>query len=173
MNLASMSYNYSAYDSAFEDAFASTLKTGIFASIGIIIFMLVLGLATAILMIVSWWKIFSKAGKPGWAAIVPVYSFWVMLEIVGLPGWLSLGMLFTFIPFVGYLIGLGIFGLNIYVAIKIAPMFGKDTGFAIGLILLPIVFYPMLAFGKNEYVMEAVNVTPTDEPPVTPEPPVE
>lgn len=99
----------------------------------------------SIFRVIYLWKLFTKAGKPGWAAIIPIYNLWVLFEIAGLPGWTALLML---IPVVG---GLAIFVLNILAAIRIAPKFGKETIFAIGLILLPVVFYPMLAFGKAEF----------------------
>ncbi len=44
-------------------------------------------LAVAVVMIIGWWKIFEKAGKPGWAAIVPIYNIIVLCEIVGRPAW--------------------------------------------------------------------------------------
>jgi hypothetical protein len=93
-------------------------------------------LAIIVLMIVSMWKVYVKAGKPGWAAIVPIYNFIVLLEIVKKPLWWIILML---IPFVNLVIA-------IMLMIELAKAFGKGTGFAIGLILLPFVFFPMLAF---------------------------
>ena len=96
-------------------------------------------LALVIFMAICMWKIFAKTGRPGWAALVPIYSDIVSVEIIGRPGW---WFLMYWIPF---------FGLYVAVLDKIilAKSFGKDSGFAVGLILLPVVFYPMLAFGKN------------------------
>ena len=85
------------------------------------------------------WKLFSKAGKPGWAAIVPIYSTIVNMEVIGRPGW---WFLLYFVPF------LGIY-LSVIDTIFLARSYGKSTGFAVGLILLPVVFYPMLAFSKD------------------------
>lgn len=113
------------------------------AGFGIIlgIFALIFG----IIRIVSWWKIFVKAGKPGWASLIPIYNLWVLYEIVGLPGWIAL---LAFIPVIGSFI---VFVTYIVAAIRLPEYFGKQPAFALGLIFLPIIFYPMLAFGPCEY----------------------
>ena len=101
-----------------------------------------IGLAFGIFMIIAMWKIFTKAGKPGWASIIPIYNIWVMLEVVGRPGWWLLLML---IPGVNLVIA-------IILLIDLAKSFGKGGGFAVGLLLLPYVFFPILGFGKAQYV---------------------
>jgi len=106
--------------------------------IGYIIVMLLLTL----LVIVSLWKIYNKAGQPGWAAIIPIYNIWVLLQIVGRPGW---WIILFFIPCVNIVIG-------VMVYLDLARVFGKSVGFGIGLILLSFVFLPILAFGDAEYV---------------------
>ena len=108
------------------------------ASAGIMILYLVVGL----LLIFSVWKVFAKAGKPGWAAIVPIYNTIVMIEIAGKPLWWFVLFL---IPGVNV-----VFGFILMVAL--ARNFGKGGGYAAGLILLPFVFFPMLAFGSAQYV---------------------
>jgi hypothetical protein len=100
-----------------------------------------LGLAFGVFFIIAMWKIFTKAGKPGWAAIIPLYNIWVMLEIVGRPGWWLLLML---IPGVNLVI-------SIILMVDLAKSFGKGGGFAVGLFLLPYVFFPVLGFGKAQY----------------------
>lgn len=103
---------------------------------------IVIYFAILILMIASMWKIYTKAGKPGWAAIVPIYNLVVLLEMVGKPWWWLFLML---IPIVNIV-------LIIIVTHKLSVSFGKGAGFTVGLILLGIVFYPMLAFGDAKYV---------------------
>ena len=98
-------------------------------------------LAIVVLMIASLWKIFTKAGKPGWAAIVPIYNIIVMLQICEKPVWWIILML---IPLVNFVIA-----IILYVAL--AQVFGKGVGFAIGILLLPFVFMPMLGFGSAQY----------------------
>jgi hypothetical protein len=103
---------------------------------------IVIYLALIVLMIASLWTIFKKAGKPGWACIIPIYNIIVLLEIVGKPWWWLLLML---IPIVN--IVFAIWMLNL-----LSKSFGQSTGFTIGLLLLGIIFYPMLAFGNYTYV---------------------
>ena len=116
----------------------STLLT-----IGIVITVLV-----AIVTIISNWKIYLKAGRHGWASIVPVYNIIVLLKIVGLTPYLVFILLAYFIPYVGPLL---VLAFNIYLTIKLGLAFHKGAGFIVGMLLLPIVFLPILAFGKSEY----------------------
>ncbi len=98
-------------------------------------------LGIIVLVIYSMWKVFEKAGKPGWAAIIPVYNVIVMLDIVGKPWWWIFLLL---IPLVNLFV-------SIYIGILMAKSFGKGTGFGIGLALLGFIFYPLLAFSDAEY----------------------
>jgi uncharacterized membrane protein YgcG len=98
-------------------------------------------LAFTILMIAAWWKIFTKAGQPGWAAIIPIYNWIVWCNIVGRPWWWILLML---IPFVNFII-------LIILIIDLAKSFGKGVGFGIGLLLLAVIFFPILGFGSATY----------------------
>lgn len=93
------------------------------------------------LMIASLWKIFDKAGEPGWAAIVPVYNAMILSKICGRGE--AFGLLLL-VPCVNVVV-------SIMLTFDLARVFGKDTGFAIGLLLLGFVFYPMLAFGDARY----------------------
>lgn len=101
-------------------------------------------LAIYILMIVAMWKVFTKAGREGWKSIIPFYNLYVLTEISGQNGWL---FLLCLIPGVGTIIW------DVLVALKLAPAFKKDTGFAIGLILLAPIFYMILGFGSAEYAL--------------------
>ena len=103
-------------------------------------FMLV-SLAIAVLMIASMWKVFQKAGEPGWAAIVPIYNFIVLLKIAGKPAW---WVVLMFVPFVNFVI-------LIISVLALAKNFGKGAGFGLGLVFLAPIFYPMLAFGDARY----------------------
>lgn len=98
-------------------------------------------LAIVVLMIASMWKIYTKAGKPGWACLIPIYNLIVLLEICGKPWW----WIFLFlIPIVSI-----VFLIMMYHALSLS--FGKGAGFTVGLILLGIVFLPILAFGDSNY----------------------
>ena len=101
----------------------------------------IFGLAVWVFIIASLWKVFTKAGQPGWACLIPIYNIYIMCKIAGKPGWWLLLML---IPFVNFIIA-------IMLCIAIAEKFGKGTGFGIGLALLGIIFFPILAFGDARY----------------------
>lgn len=103
----------------------------------------------AIFMIASFWKLFTKAGEPGWAAIVPIYNLYVYIKISGKPmWWLAVILLAGIIPIVGPFAALA---GQIIVGIGVAEKFGKSQGFGVGLGLLSIVFVPILAFGDAVY----------------------
>jgi hypothetical protein len=112
-------------------------------------------LAFTILMIVACWKIYTKAGQPGWAAIIPIYNLYIWCKIVGRPAW---WIILMFIPFVNFIIG-------IILCIDLAKSFGKGVGFGIGLLLLGIIFFPILGFGSAQYQGPAAgSVPPTTAP---------
>ena len=100
-----------------------------------------LSFAVAILGIVAMWKIFEKAGEPGWAAIIPFYNIYVLFKITWGSGWKFLLLL---IPFANIVIA-------IITMVKLAKAFGKSGGFAVGLIFLSIIFYCILAFDQSQY----------------------
>jgi hypothetical protein len=98
-------------------------------------------LAIIVLGIVSGWKVFTKANKPGWAVLIPIYNVYVLTQIVGRPWWFILLLL---IPLVNIIVG-------IVLSIDLAKSFGKGAGFGLGLALLGFIFYPILAFGSATY----------------------
>lgn len=102
----------------------------------------VFGFVVLVILIAAIWKIFEKAGKPGWAALIPFYNIIVILEIVGKPWWWLFAMIF--VPLGNFI--WGIWAINL-----LAKSFGKNEGFTLGLILLPFIFYPILGFGNEEY----------------------
>jgi hypothetical protein len=114
---------------------------------------MIVGLLIALFLIVAMWKVFTKAGQPGWASIIPVYNLYVWCKIVGRPWWWILLML---IPFVNFIIA-------IILCIDMAKSFGKGAGFGIGLALLGIIFLPILGFGSAQYQGPAV--TAASQPP--------
>ena len=121
--------------------------TGAFASMGILI--VILFIISYVLIIVSLWKIFKKAGKPGWASIIPIYNIYVICQIAEKKCW---NILLLLIPIA-----------NIYAMIVLynglAKKFGKSGGFVVGMILLPIIFFPILAFSGSE----PINVNQTND----------
>lgn len=99
-------------------------------------------LVLVIIILISLWKIFVKAGKPGWAVLVPIYNIIVFLEINGKPWW--------------WIFFLIILPLNIVICIivihNLSLSFGKDSVFTVGLLFLPIIFFPILGFGSLQYI---------------------
>jgi len=104
-------------------------------------FTIIIYLAFIIFLIASGWKVFEKAGQPGWAVIVPIYNYLTILKIVGKPWW---WLLLLFIPGVNLVI-------SIWVTNLISKSFGKGNGFTVGLLLLSFIFWPILGFGDAEY----------------------
>ena len=109
------------------------------AMMGMIIAMAVISSIIGLIMVISLWKVFTKCGKEGWAAIIPIYNIVVMTQICELPTWYVLLM---FVPFA-----------NFFVLWKLAEgftkLFNKDDGFKFLMFFLPVVGYPMLGFGKD------------------------
>lgn len=108
---------------------------------GVFIVIWLVTLVVSIVILVSMWKIFKKAGRPGWAALIPFYNTYTLFDIVYGKGW---RMLFMLIPF-----------FNIYIGIKLyidlAHIYGQSTAFGIGLLLLCPVFLCILGFGSARY----------------------
>jgi hypothetical protein len=96
----------------------------------------------AIIQIIGLWKIFTKAGKPGWAAIIPIYNIIVWLEIIGKPVWWFLLLLIPCVNIVFFIIIIN----------QLSKSFGQGVGFTIGLIFLSFIFYPLLGFGDYTYL---------------------
>ncbi len=99
-------------------------------------------LLICIFEIVVFWKIFAKAGIPGWASIIPFYNIYCLYKITLGNGWL---FLLNLIPIVNVIIG-------IIVLLKLAKVFGKGVGFGIGLIFLNIIFTAIIAFDNSTYI---------------------
>ena len=99
-------------------------------------------LAILVFFIAAVWRVFTKAGQPGWAALIPIYNMVVLTQVAGRPTW---WVLLLFVPVVNIFVSL-------VLAIDIAKNFGKGTGFGFGLFLFGFIFYPILGFGDAEYV---------------------
>lgn len=99
-------------------------------------------LILVVFAIVVQWKIYTKAGKPGWACLVPIYNIVVLLDIIKKPTWWIILML---IPFVNFI-------MIIVIMLELAKAFGKSSAFGVGLIFFGIIFMAILAFGDAKYV---------------------
>lgn len=141
------SYDYYGYSSPYSSNVATSAAFGALgAFFGVI---MIISIAVAILQIVAMWKLFTKAGEKGWKSIIPIYNLVIMYKISGVSPWLLLIFLASFIPFIGTI---AVIILNIYQTYQFSKSFGKDAGYTVGLIFLPVIFYMILAFGSAEYV---------------------
>ena len=137
-----MDYDYSSsYYSTPPYTTAASSAAGPLVWVMVII-MLILSFAVMAVVLASMWRMFTKAGKPGWAALIPIYNTVVLMQIIGRPEW---WVLLLFVPFV-----------NIYIAIvstlELAKSFGKSTGFGVLMLFFPVIMYPMLGFGSSQYL---------------------
>ena len=119
-------------------------------------------LAVVVLMIAGMWRVFTKAGQPGWGCLIPIYNQYLLCVIAGKPGW---WVLLWFIPIVNIVI-------SVLVCLGIAEQFGQGGGFGIGLWLLGFVFFPILGFGSAQYggaAAQAISTAPApaDGPPAS------
>lgn len=143
--------------------------TALIASLAIGFFLIVLAIVIAILVIIviSNWKILTKANEEGWKALIPFYNKWTLCEVVGLsPYWvielLVVQALYLFIDQVlegsfivtslSWLVSLNSLYFNVVYSLSLAKSFGKDKSFGILTVFFPVITLPMLAFGKSEYV---------------------
>jgi len=94
-----------------------------------------------LISLVAMWKVYVKAGQPGWAVLIPIYNIYVLLEIIGRPWW---WLLLLLIPGVNFVIA-------IILTFDLAASFGKSTGFGFGLLFLSFIFMLILAFGDAQY----------------------
>jgi hypothetical protein len=102
----------------------------------------ILGLLWLVLVVVGFWKVFTKAGQPGWAAIIPIYDVLVLLRIIGRPWWWWL--LWLFVPLLAWVV-------YIIMMLDLAKSYGRGLWFGIGLILFPAIWGLILGFGNSQY----------------------
>lgn len=135
---------YSSYSvsntTALTDAEAEGLLGSIMAVMGVV---WILGLAVGIITIIAMWKVFTKAGKPGWHSLIPFLNNYTLGEIAGIKGWIAI--VAPFIP-------LANIAFPIYAMYCIAKVFGKGAGFTVGLIFFSPIFMAILGFGSANYL---------------------
>ncbi len=105
------------------------------------VIVLLFQLAILVLIFAGFWKVFVKAGQPGWAALIPIYNAYILLKIVGRPAW---WLLLLLIPIVNLIVA-------IIVSLDVAKAFGQTVLFGLGLAFLGFIFYPILGFGAATY----------------------
>lgn len=103
--------------------------------------LLLIYIALIVLNIVGGWKVFEKAGQPGWGIFIPIYNIYLACKIAGRSGW---SLIFFLIPVVNIIVAL-------FIAVDIAKAFSRSVGFGVGLWLLGFIFIPILGFGPAQY----------------------
>ncbi len=133
---------YSPYSSYEDMADLGAAAGGVLAVYSLI------SIAILVVEIIGMWKMFEKAGEPGWKCLIPIYNLVTLYKMAGISPWLILCYLLAFIPVIGILV---LLGLQIYFCINLSKVFGQGGGFAVGLFLLQPIFMCILGFGKAEY----------------------
>ena len=101
----------------------------------------IIALAVCVFLLVCEWKLFKKAGKPGWACIVPFYNLYVLFDIIYGKG---IKFLLLLVPILNVII-------SVAVSIRTAQVYGKGTGLGVLNLFFPFIVLPILAFGDAEY----------------------
>ncbi len=104
----------------------------------ILLLILLLAFGFGIAWIVAVWKIFAKAGQPGWAVLIPIYNMVAFLKVVQRPLW---WLVLLFIPIIPLIL-----------CFDLSRVFGKGGLFGLGLVLFNPIFTMILGFGSAEYV---------------------
>lgn len=125
---------------------------------------LISALVAWVISIIPMWRLFEKAGQPGWQAIIPVYSSYMLYKISWKPSMffitLILGIFasillqlndYMALAVIGGIINIAVMVLGIIFNHKISKSFGHGAGFTVGLIFLSLIFLYILAFGSSEY----------------------
>ena len=133
---------------------------------GAMVVVAIVGLIIAILQIIAWWRLFTKAGEKGWKAIIPIYNVYIYMKIIGMSFWkwfigyLVIGFITGFaqgaqVEWLSLICGIallvGVLAYAIITARNTAKAFGKGTGFAVGLFFLETIFILILGLGSSEY----------------------
>jgi len=155
--------------SGFDTAALIALIMGSLVCIGAILLVL------WVVMVIVHWRIYEKAGQQGWTAVIPIYSTFILMDIIRRPrswAWiiLGLGVLNAILNAVQpgtqgqnqqdpnlIISGIQLIAgfTSLYFTLRttrdLAKVFGNGRGFTAGLIFLPLIFYPILAFGDSQY----------------------
>lgn len=102
----------------------------------------IIWLVVLIFYLAAEWRIFSKAGKPGWAVIIPIYNVFVFLQVIGRPWWWIILFLIPLVNIIFIVLALH----------DLSKSFGHGVGFTLGLVFLGFIFIPILGFGGSQYV---------------------
>jgi hypothetical protein len=105
------------------------------------LFFLGVALLLGLIITVSMWIVLTKAGLPGWGVLIPIFNIYCLLKVAGMSGW---WLIVLCIPLVSLIPG-------VMMAFNTATHFGRGAAFGLGLLFLPFIFYPILAFGDDQW----------------------
>lgn len=117
------------------------------------IFGIILYIAFIVFLIAAQWKVFAKAGQPGWACLVPFYNIYIMTQIAKKPGWWV--AIILLVPIANLIFAIMLIN-------GVSKAFGKDVGFTLGLLFLSFIFWPILGFGNAKYQYSEAGTTSED-----------
>ena len=138
--------------------YSDAAAAGLLAFFGTYIVVII---AIAVLQIIAWWKIFTKAGEKGWKSIIPFYNIYVLYRISGMSPYLVFVYLLLFIPVVNVFAAIAIGIISLYQTLNLAKGFDKSTGFTVAMIVVPFIAELILGFGQSQYVGFGNTSTPT------------
>ena len=95
-----------------------------------------------LVFVVGTWRLYTKAGQPGWMAFIPILNALGLLKMAGKPVWWIVPMFIPVIHFIPWF----------FIAQGLSKSFGKGALFGLGLCVLPFVFAPMLGFSDARYL---------------------
>ena len=119
---------------------------------GMIAVVIVVALVIYVLLVIAQWKIFTKAGEAGWKSIIPFYNIAILYKISNMSPWLVLVYIGTIIPILNIFAGIAIYVFTLYQKINLAKGFNKETGFTVGMIVLPTIYSLILGLGDSKYI---------------------
>lgn len=127
----------------------------LFFSFLLIFFVIIL--ITYILSVVGLWKMFQKADRPGWHALIPIYNTYVLCIIAGVsPWWLVISIISSlvvaFVPILSILSSFISIYFGVLLAVSVSRSFGKEDIYALGIYFLPFIFYMIIGLGDSKYL---------------------
>lgn len=125
-----------------QDAMYDSVGSEMALGLGALLIPMLISLVVCLILVIAQWKIFTKAGKPGWACLVPIYNMYVLFEIAEGNG---VKCFLTLIPLIGFV-------FPIIATFKLAKAFGYGGLFGLGLLVFPYICWPILGFGNNSYI---------------------
>lgn len=148
---------YSSYGSLHSNYYPTASSNDVFSVLsktlsGFFILFLIIAIALIVLQIIANWKIFTKAGEKGWKSIIPFYNIAILYKISNMSPWLVLVYIGTIIPILNIFAGIAIYVFTLYQKINLAKGFNKETGFTVGMIVLPTIYSLILGLGDSKYI---------------------